>query len=426
MIGLPRKNGKSALGAGVALWGLFLGPDGGEVYSVAGDREQARIVFGMAKRMVELDPELSGIAKVWRDAIEVPSTGSVYRVLSSEAPLKEGLSPTLTIFDEVHVQPTRDLWDVFSLASGARPEPLMLGITTAGARFDSHGQDTLCYGLYQHGRRVASGEVDDPTFYFAWWEPRDSDADHELEATWREANPAFDDLVAAEDFRAVVTRTPENEFRTKRCNQWVVSAQSALPFGAWDRLKVDRPTPADGTEVVLGFDGSYSGDSTGLVGCTVEPVPHLFVVEAWERPVDDPHWRVDIADVEATIEAACRRWSVREVTCDPYRWQKSLQDLAARGLPMVEWPTGSLVRIIPAWQKFYDAVMERRFTHDGDVRLARHTANMVLKTDQRGTRPTKEHGASGRKIDLAVCSIIAYDRATQPAEDSAAPWFAFA
>src|SRR5688500_9592447 len=93
LIGMPRKNGKSALGAGLALGGLLLENDGAEVYSCAGDREQARIVFGMARRMVELDAELSELCKLYRDAIEVPSTGSIYRVLSAEAYTKEGLSP---------------------------------------------------------------------------------------------------------------------------------------------------------------------------------------------------------------------------------------------------------------------------------------------------------------------------------------------
>jgi phage terminase large subunit-like protein len=105
VVGLARKNGKSALGSGIALYGLTMGPRGGEVYSCAADRDQARIVFGSAKSMVENSPELAAITKTYRDAIEVPSTGSVYRVLSSEAFTKEGLSPTLVIYDELHAAP---------------------------------------------------------------------------------------------------------------------------------------------------------------------------------------------------------------------------------------------------------------------------------------------------------------------------------
>ena len=147
LVGLPRKNGKSALGSGLGLYGLMLGPNGGEVYSCAADRDQARIVFGMARSMVEKSPELAEATKVYRDAIEVPATGSVYRVLSSEAFTKEGLSPTLVIYDELHAAPNDELWNVMSLAQAARRDALVLGITTAGVKSDSTGQDSVCYRL---------------------------------------------------------------------------------------------------------------------------------------------------------------------------------------------------------------------------------------------------------------------------------------
>ena len=124
MIGMARKNGKSTLGSGIALWSLFMGTEGGEVYSCAADRDQARIVFGDAKRMIEAEPELSELSKVYRDAIEIPSTGSIYRVLSSEAYSKEGLSPTMVIYDELHAAPNRELFDVMQLGMGARKEPV--------------------------------------------------------------------------------------------------------------------------------------------------------------------------------------------------------------------------------------------------------------------------------------------------------------
>ena len=109
LVGMPRKNGKSALGSVIALYGLILGPKGGECYSVAAEKEQARIVFQDAKRMIEASEELSAITKLYRDAIELPRLGSVYRVVSAEAYSKEGLSPTMTVMDEVHAQKNRDL-----------------------------------------------------------------------------------------------------------------------------------------------------------------------------------------------------------------------------------------------------------------------------------------------------------------------------
>jgi phage terminase large subunit-like protein len=420
LIGVGRKNGKSGLAAGLGLHGLVAGPDGGEVYSCAADREQARIVFGTGRRMVELDPGLPDLLKVYRDAIEFTATGSVWRVLSAEAFTKEGLNPHLVLFDEVHAQPTRELWDVMALAMGARPEPLMVGITTAGVRSDSSGQDSLCYGLYQYGKRVAAGEVIDPTFFMAWWEPENPDSDHRDESTWRAGNPGYDDLVAAEDFESAVKRTPEPEYRTKRCNQWVSTASTWLPHGSWAACEDDRPIP-DFAEVVLGFDGSFSNDSTALVAVQIGDTPHVDVAECWERPPDaDTSWRVPIADVEQAIRNACRRWQVREIVCDPFRWARTYQALESEGLPIVEFPQ-SPQRMVPATQRFYEAVLNAGITHSGDPRLARHIDNCVLKVDARGSRLAKENRGSPRKIDLAVASVMAFDRASYVPANAAAP-----
>ncbi len=422
LVGIARKNTKSTLGATVGLGGLVLGPAGGEVYSCAADKEQARIVFGTARRMVELDPELSEILKVYRDVIEFEKTGSVYRVLSAEAFTKEGLNPHLVLFDEVHAQPNRELWDVMALAMGARPEPLLVGITTAGVKTDSTGQDSLCYSLYQYGRRVIAGEVDDPTFFMAWWEPKDPDADHRDPATWREANPGYADLVSEEDFHSAVRVTPEAGFRTKRCNQWVSTSDSWLPAGAWDDCKDEHGIP-ELAEVVLGFDGSFSNDSTALVAVEVGEVPHIDVVQCWERPPEaDNAWRVPIVEVEEAIRNACRRWQVREIACDPHRWARTYQILEDEGLPIVEFPQ-SPQRMTPATQRFYEAVLNGTLTHSGDPRLARHVDNCVLRVDQRGSRITKDAKNSPRKIDLAVAAVMALDRASQPVEPEQ-PFFA--
>jgi hypothetical protein len=319
LIGVARKNGKSGKGASLGLGGLVLGPQGGEVYSCAADKQQAKVVFDTARRMVKMDPELSEILKVYRDVIEFTKTGSVYRALSAEAYTKEGLNPHMVIFDEVHAQPNRELWDVMSLAMGARVDPLMVGITTAGVRTDTTGQDSLCYTLYQYGCRIASGELVDPSFFMAWWEPFLREADHRAPATWREANPGLGDLVDIEDLATAVLKTPENEFRTKRCNQWVPTQQAWFPTGLWESLTHARPVP-DGADVVLAFDGSFSGDSTGLTVHSVADL-HIDVVECWAngprrgrgcgagcvRPLERPSLRVRPADLPADVRAARRR-----------------------------------------------------------------------------------------------------------------------
>lgn len=421
LIGLPRKNGKTAVIAGVGLYGLLLEDPGAEVYAVAGDRDQARLVFGTAKRMVELDPELYGEVKVYRDAIEVPGAGSVFRVLSAEAPLKEGLSPTLTIVDEVHVIDD-DLWNVFALAMGARTEPMMVGITTAGARYGSGGRETICYRMFEYGRRIATGEVDDPSFYFEWWAAPE-DLDYRAPSTWQIANPGYGDILDPADLAAAVGPTIEHEFRTKRLNQWVAAAQTVFPSGAWEACAAPREVEGP---VVLGFDGSWTGDSTAIVGATVGDEPYLFQVAAWERPAGDPHWRVESAAVDDAMGQAMRRYDVRAIACDPHEWRAQLQDWEERGWPVQEWPN-VLARTVPAWKEFYAAVMERRLSHDGDPAMARHVGNAVLKIDAKGARPTKEYGSSGRKIDRLIAGMMAFDvarRAPEPARKGPA-FFAY-
>jgi phage terminase large subunit-like protein len=171
-VGLPRKNGKSALASTLALADLYvLGGRGAEIYSIAAEKEQARIVFSDAKRIIESHEELSSLAKLYRDAIEIPTTGSVYRVLSAESYSKEGLSPVGVYGDEIHAMQTRELWDVMSLAMGARGNKAhMVGITTSGTRSDQTGGDSIAYSLYNYGKKVASLETEEPTFFMAWYE----------------------------------------------------------------------------------------------------------------------------------------------------------------------------------------------------------------------------------------------------------------
>ncbi len=414
LIGLPRKNGKSSLGSALALDGLIFGPGGAEVYSAAAEKEQARIVFGETKRMIAADPELSALCHPMRDVIEVPSTNSILRCLSAEAYSKEGLNISRAIVDELHAHPTRELWDVLTLASAARIDPLIVAITTAGVKTQSDGQDTVCYELYRHGLEVAAGTVDDPSFFFAWWGAPD-DADHRDPAVWKQANPGYGDLIDPEDFESSVRRTPENEFRTKRLNQWVSSSKAWLPAGAWDACVDESRSIPDGTDVVLGFDGSYNNDSTALVVVTLPKegeLPHVDVVEAWEKPSDEIDWTVDILEVEEVIRDACRRWQVQEIACDPARWARTYQILDDEGLPVVTFPQSS-ERMVPATQRLYEAVVNQQVTHSGDTRLARHMANAATKTDSRGTRLTKDAKRSNRKIDLAVALVMAYDHAAK-------------
>jgi phage terminase large subunit-like protein len=424
---MPRKNGKSALGSVLALYSLILGPRGGEVYSVAAEKEQARIVFADAKRIIEASEELSAITTLYRDAIEVKSLNSVYRVLSAEAYSKEGLNPHFVLFDELHAQPNRELFDVMSLAMGARGNlAMLLAITTAGVKTDTTGKDSIAYWLKQYGERVTKKETEDNNFFMAWWE---ADGDYRLPETWAMANPGFGDLNAVSDFESAVKRTMESEFRTKRCNQWVSSTNSWLPDGLWDSKQGDFEVKPD-DEIILGFDGSFNNDATVIVGAVVpkenEPVK-VFMVKSWEKDpaIHDVDWRVDIQEVENTIIEFCKQHqNVREIACDPFRWERTMEILETDyGLPIVKWPSTSPKRMVPACAKFKDALNENNLVHDGNPVLARHLRNAVIKTDNLGPRIVKENRASPRKIDAAVAAVIAVDRALTGRMEELVPAF---
>ena len=419
LIGMPRKSGKSALSsAAIALYSLIAeGVQGAEVIVAAAEKEQARIVFGEAKRMVE-QSELAGEVQLYRDSIYVPSSQSVLRVVSAEAYSKEGYNPSRVILDELHAHRDRSLYDVFSLAMGNRGGLAQLvAVTTAGLKSDVSGGESVAFQLYQYGKKVASGEVVDPSFFMAWWEAPER-LKHDDPEAWRIANPGFDDLVAEKDFASAVLTTPEAEFRTKRLNMWVNVKQAWLPPGAWENLAEDDVRLEPGDEYVLGFDGSWKNDCTAVVAI-IKPrhdddVYRVFRVASWERDLtDDDSWIVDKQLVVNTVlDFARENPGCVELVADVSFWQDEAYQWADAGLPVVEYPQ-TLNRLVPATAKLYEGIMAGKIRHDGDGALQRHLDNCILKMDSKGgSRLTKDYRNPRLKIDLAIALLMAYDRAS--------------
>lgn len=165
---------------------------------------------------------------------------------------------------------------------------------------------------------------------------------------------------------------------------------------------------------VLAFDGSWNGDSTALVGCTVQQIPYLWVAGCWERPEHaDAGWHVPVVEVEERIVAVCGELEVVEVCADPARWQRSIDVLEHRlsRVDVLQFPQTS-ARMVPATARLREAFVNRQVTHDGDRRLREHIANAVVKDTGRGERIFKEGRKSPRKIDLAIAAVMAFDRAS--------------
>lgn len=425
LIGMPRKNGKSLLGSGVALYALTSdGEHGAEVYSAAGDKDQAKIVHGEAKKHVEADPELSARLKVYKDVIEDPVTGSIYKAVSAEAYTKEGLNPSCVIFDELHVQPNRDLYDVMTQGSGARLQPLFVYITTAG-----WDKDSLCYELYSLGKDIEAGRVDDPTFYFRWWEPSDPNADHRDRKVWAECNPALGAHLHEADLVDAL-RAPESVFRRYRLNQWTDHNISWLPPDAWPRcfapnLGIDRGRPLS-----VAIDLAQYHDSAAVVAAQMIGERVVLRARFWENPhkPGTPEflaYQVPVADLrnylrelaEAFPEAAAiddkgRGIPGPEFAYDPWGMAESADILEQEKLNMLKFPQTE-ARMVPASSDLFTLIQDGRIAHDGDPRFAQHVQNAVAKPTDRGWKLARPKGKRVA-MDGAVAAAIAAHRAIQP------------
>jgi phage terminase large subunit-like protein len=401
LVSIPRANGKTALAAMLGLAELFVGPPSAEVLIVASDQRQADLTLKLARRMVELNPVLAERVHVFRDRLVVPENDALLLPLPAEPGGLHGHDPSLLILDELHVV-TREVFEAASTAAGKRAESLTLAISTP-----SSSPDSLMWELVQHGRTG-----DDPAFYLKEFAAPAGCAVDDRSA-WKVANPALADsrpFLAEDALAAVVRTTREPVFRQLRLGQWTSGAVSWLPWGAWATRADPARVVADRERVVLAFDGSASGDSTALVGCTLDG--HVWLEGLWENP-GDPRWRVPRGDVDAAVDVAFARYDVLELAADPWGWRSELEVWAARHgeLRALEWNTANAARMAPATDRLYQGVVTGALTHDGDSRLAAHVAHCVAKSTTLGDLVSKDKRNSPRKIDAAVAAIVAYDRA---------------
>jgi phage terminase large subunit-like protein len=311
---MPRGQGKSTLAAGLGLYGFFAdGVEGASVVVVASDERQARIVWGTAVRMCELSEPLAERVQFFHDRLYLPRTGSTFQVLPAEPKGLEGLDPSLAIVDEIGVVDRRT-YEAITGAEGKRDDSLTLMIGTPSP----DGTESVMWQLVEHGRAG-----DDPSFRLVeFMAPADAEIDDET--AWEAANPALDDFLYRDGIRATLPpKLRESTFRRYRLGQWVDAVDEPwMDKALWSSCARPTGVISEGADVVLGLDGSFSGDCTALVVSAVADIPHLDVVGLWQNS-GDPEWRVPVIEVEDAIRAACLRWNVLEVTADPFRWQRT-------------------------------------------------------------------------------------------------------
>ncbi len=433
-IEIPRKNGKSSWGAGIALYLLCADDeDGAEVYSAAGDKKQASIVFEMAKEMAQRSPELSKRIARFRNSLVYHARASRYEVLSSDADLQHGLNPHAVIFDELHVQPNRELWDVMTTAQGARVQPFTIAFTTAG--FD---RKSICFEQHEYGRQVAEGVIEDPS-YFAFLSAADEDDDWTDPAVWTLANPSLGETISLEYLEEEcreAQRSParQNTFRRLHLNQWTRSETRYIDLEAWDETagKVDLGL-LEGATAYGGLDLATTTDIAAFVlvwPAKDEPFrcwPWLWVPEekVWDRTNRDgvPYqawvrdgWItategnvIDYRVIVRTITELGERYRIPEIAFDRWGSQAIQNELGDAGFKMIQAGQG-FPSMSPPTKELEKLVLSKRLHHGGHPVLRWMADNLVVRTDPAGNvKPDKSK--STEKIDGMVALIMALDRA---------------
>ncbi|GFI51656.1 hypothetical protein IMSAGC020_02871 [Lachnospiraceae bacterium] len=436
---IPKKNGKSELAAGVALY-MTCGDNewGAEVYGCASDRQQASIVFDVAVDMVEQCPALKKRIKPVMSVkrLVYKPTNSFYQVLSAEAYTKHGLNVHAVIFDELHSQPNRELFDVMTKGSGdARTQPLFFLITTAGT--DRH---SVCFEQHQKAEDILCGRKADPTFYPVIYGAED-DADWTSEEVWYRANPSLGHTIDIGKVRnaclsARDNPAEENIFRQLRLNQWVKQSTRWMQMEKWDACAF----PVDegellGRECYGGLDLSSSIDITAFV--LVFPprddtekyvfLPYFWIPEEnMVRRVRRDHVPYDVWEkqgflettegdvihygfIESFIEDLGKRFHIKEIAFDRWGAVQMVQNLEGLGFTVVPFGQG-FKDMSPPSKRLMELVLERNVAHGGHPVLRWMMDNIFVRTDPAGNiKPDKEK--STEKIDGAVAAIMALDRA---------------
>lgn len=431
----PRKNAKSTLSSGVALYLLAAdGEMGAEVYSAATTRDQARIVFNDAKGMAERSPGLRAHFGVETAAhsVYVPRNASKFGTLArDQGGNLDGLNVYCAIVDELHGHKTRDVWDVLETATGARRQPLLWAITTAG--FNRVG---ICYEQRTYLTKLLDGVMQDDEYFGVIYSIDETD-DPWAESSWIKANPNWGISVNPDDIRrkarkAMEMAAAQNNFLTKHLNVWVNADTAWMNMQAWEKAGNPDLAPDDfeGQPCWMGLDLATKTDLAALAllfkpndGEYVAFVRFFLPEEAaedgrnahyagWsieERLTLTPGNTLDFAYIENEIRDLARRFDIQEVAFDPWQANYLATRLMDEGLKMVE--VRQLVQhMSPAMKELEAAVLSGRFHHAACPVLTWNISNVVGHLDAKDNiYPRKEQPQN--KIDGVIALLMALSRA---------------
>ena len=440
-IEVARKNAKSTLSSGVALYLLCADGEGGpEVYSAATGRDQARIVWLDAKRMVERSKDLQARFGVRATAhtVEVDENAGIFKALSrDQGGNLDGLNVHGAVIDELHGHKTRDVWDVIETATGAREQSLVWAITTAG--FNRSG---ICYEQRDYALKIMRGAAVDEE-YFACVFTIDPEDDRADETCWIKANPNLHISVSVDDMRrkcrkAIEQSSAQNNFLTKHLNVWVnsevawmnmrkwddnaIQGMVATDFKQWDLyLAVDLASKIDIASIGMLFSNSdeyraftknYLPEDT--IGDSTNSQYKGWAID--EHLIATPGNVTDYQVIEEDIIALCKIFNVRAVCFDPFQATYIMTRLMEKNIPVVQY--GNTVKNMSEPMKELERlVYSGKIKHPADPVLDWMMGNVCAKEDvKENIFPRKEFPEN--KIDGVVALIMALGKAISDQEEA--------
>jgi len=435
-IEVPRKNAKSTLSAAVGLYAMALdGEAGAEVYSAATTRDQAKIVWSTAHEMAKKSADLRSSCgvEVLAHALVQSSSGSRFTALSAEDDTLDGLNTHVAIIDELHAHRTRGVYDVLETSTGARSQPLLWVITTAGV--DRAG---ICYEVRNYVSKVLQGTTEDETVFGVIYTVDEGD-DPFLEATWRKANPNFGVSIEPDDLarkakKAQETPSALNNFLTKHLDVWVNAGVAWMDPAAWAKcanpeltleacegrpvfVALDLASKVDIAAMILLFPPSEAFAKWALFGRFFVPEDAVessrnSQYAGWAHDghlITTPGNVLDFERIAEELRTLPGRFDIREVPFDPFQAVQFSVQMLAEGFPMVEM--GATVKNFSEPMKQLEAlVMSQRLEHDGSPVMAWMISNVIAHLDAKeNIYPRRETVAN--KIDGPVAAIMALGRA---------------
>jgi len=444
-IAIPRKNGKSTTLSGLALYLLVADAEAGaEVYTIATSKEQAKLIFDESVQMRRSSPALRSRVNEFKNNLSVPATNSKYMPLTSDDEAQHGLNASACLADELHVHPTRELWDVLATSMASRRQPLMLGITTSG--YDRH---SFCFTQHEYSCKVLDGILRDESF-FCFIAMLDEGANWEDEREWAKANPNFGksvkiDYLRQEAQRAKNDPTALNSFLRLHLNVWTTSSERAILPDKWaacagsgandpiawrqrvlDEMKgllcygaLDLGSTSDLASEVLLFGKSNKCPETRVIPFFFVPEESIerrsrmdrIPYDMWERQgfiIATPGNVIDYHFIRETIRQHRRDYIIGEMGFDPWNATQLCQELMEDGIEMVEHRQG-YISMSACTKELLKMVAGKEFAHGNNPVLAWMADNLVTSCDPAGNlKPDKSKARE--KIDGIVAFSMAIGR----------------